>query len=260
LPFAVEITEDTMTLRSPLNALSRGAVGAFLLFATLSGNAEIINTPYDFPIKPGTPAWKAFNNHIEKINVCQIPDSILQRLSTNALITTCLRYPLNIDMFCYNDFQIGFQAVSTHFNGLKELLKRADLSNKLFSAYEAIEDADLPPREAMSQAKRHMNIEMLLAQPAAIGSLDISGEMRLLRECWKKYSKKAARSDIFGRYTLSTVCLVMGRVLKNIKERQERIDISLSDETLLFIENPGSATSSWSVIENIAVETKNILK
>jgi len=249
-----------MIRRLPFNRRTGSALGAFLLLAVLSGNAERINTPYDFPIKIGTPAWKAFQSHPEMVNACQMPDSTPRRLSTEALITTCLNYPLYRDMFCYNDFQIGFQAVSTNFNGLMELLKRADLTKELLYAYEAIKDADLPPREAMEQAVRHMCLEMLLAQPAVIGALDLDGEMRLLRECWKKYSKKRSRLDVFDRFTLSSVCLVMGRILKNILERQERSGISMSDETLLFIEKPGPATASRSVIENISTTAENVLK
>ena len=32
---------------------------------------------YDFPIKPGTDAWRAFNSHVEMLNACQIPEPLL---------------------------------------------------------------------------------------------------------------------------------------------------------------------------------------
>jgi hypothetical protein len=260
LSVAILIAEDIMIRKFLFNTRIGSAVGALLLLAVLSGNAENINTPYDFPVKPGTPAWKAFHTHAEKINACQIPDSILQHLSTKALITTCLNYPLNIDMFCYDDFQIGFQAVSSNFNGLMELLKRADISKELLPAYEKTKDADLPPRESVSQAGKYMRMEMLLAQPEVIGSFDTLDAMRLLRECWKKFSKKASRPDVFSCFTLSTACLVMSRILYNLKNIHGRTDISLSDETLIFLEKPGPATATLSVIKNIAEAAVSVLK
>jgi hypothetical protein len=239
-------------IRIPLlNARTGSAVGAFLLLVALSGSAENIDTPYDFPIKPGTPAWKALDNHIEKINASQIPEFILQLMNTEALIKTCLNYPLYLDMFAFDYKQTGFQLVASSFNGLRELLERKDIGRKILPIYEAMGDS-------VERARRHMYIEMLLAQPEVISALDSDGKIRLLRENMKKFSAKRSRPDIFSNYTLIPVCLVMGRVIKNLIDQGVLPGITLSEESVKFIENPSVATGS--VIEDIATTAEKILK
>ena len=63
------------------------SIFVFALFAQKS------NTPYDFPIKPGTEEWQKIKSGDEIAMVCSIPDSILTSLTTEALAKTCLNYP-----------------------------------------------------------------------------------------------------------------------------------------------------------------------
>lgn len=73
--------------------------------------AQKINTPYDFPIKPGTEEWKQLKSGEEMVRVCKIPDSILTSLTTEALAKTCLSYPLLNEVFYANNLQTGIEKV-----------------------------------------------------------------------------------------------------------------------------------------------------
>lgn len=85
-----------------------------------------ITTPYEYPIKPGTNEWINFKTHAEKVEACQIPQEILCKMSTEALVETILNYPLLIDMFAWNTFEDGYFMLSKTFNGIKELEYRND--------------------------------------------------------------------------------------------------------------------------------------
>ena len=85
-----------------------------------------VSDVYDYPVKPGTAAWKTLGGHVEMLKACQIPQSKLNTLSTAVLVETVLNYPLFLDALAYNWPQEGFNAVSGQFNGLQELLKRKD--------------------------------------------------------------------------------------------------------------------------------------
>jgi len=91
----------------------------------------VFNTPYTYPILPGTDEWKEFNTHDEKLEACQIPEEILQNMTIEALVETVLNYPLMGDMLAYNTPIIGFNAVSSTFNGLQELTKRPNAKLEL---------------------------------------------------------------------------------------------------------------------------------
>jgi hypothetical protein len=63
---------------------------------------------YKFPIQRGSSEWKQMTDQKQRIIVCQIPDSILKRITTSDLLESCLSYPLITDMFYYNDSETGF--------------------------------------------------------------------------------------------------------------------------------------------------------
>jgi len=93
------------------------------------------NDAYDFPVKPGTEEWKTFQTHNEMLKACQIPERILNNMSTAALVETVLNYPLLLDMMAYNNIQYGFDQVASRFNGLQELLNREDNGTEIKTRY-----------------------------------------------------------------------------------------------------------------------------
>ena len=67
--------------------------------------SEKIADLYDFPIKPGTEEWKAMVSHDEMLKACQVPELVLQKMSTEGLVETVLNYPLYGDMKAHNSLQ-----------------------------------------------------------------------------------------------------------------------------------------------------------
>lgn len=64
-----------------------------------------IDEPYQFPIVPGSPVWETFTTHQDMLDATQVPDNVLESLSTTALIRTVMDYPLLGDMYLYNTVQ-----------------------------------------------------------------------------------------------------------------------------------------------------------
>lgn len=85
-----------------------------------------IHTPYDYPIKPGTPEWAMLSTQSAKVEACQIPDDVLHALTTEALVETVLSYPLRTNLLAYDTKALGYQKLTLQFNGLQELERRAD--------------------------------------------------------------------------------------------------------------------------------------
>ena len=103
-------------------------------FSTFSFGQEL-NTPYVFPVKPGTEQWAKLKTSRQKDSVCVIPSDVLKALSTKALLITCLNYPRKIDFYSSDNLQKAYNFYTKHFNGLSELIKRPDLSKILFQLY-----------------------------------------------------------------------------------------------------------------------------
>lgn len=94
---------------------------------------------YEYPITPRkTPEqWKQLVSHGQMLKVCQIPEDILDTMTTRQLLLTCIDYPLAADALVYtNDLRTDpFRPVIRMHNGLTELFKRPDFSSELAALY-----------------------------------------------------------------------------------------------------------------------------
>lgn len=73
----------------------------FILLIPMLAFPQTEGAKWNYPVKPGTDAWKSLQNNSEKVQVCQVPNEILTAMSTQELIHICLNYPLLPDIFCF---------------------------------------------------------------------------------------------------------------------------------------------------------------
>lgn len=189
----------------------------FVISGIIPNLAQQSTGVYEYPIKPGSDEWKAFTTHGDMINSCQIPSSILQSMSTIDLIETCLTYPLFGDMFLHDHFQKGFDAVSAHFNGLQELLKRKDAGNFLLEKYKGMDPNALDQTWSSLQkgeyAANFYFVEILLAQEVILKKLQKIQKESLLNECIRKAQEKQKYPEVFGMLSFENIGLIAGRIM-----------------------------------------------
>ena len=89
---------------------------------------------YQYPVLPGMESWP-YGNHGEMVNVCQIPDEILQSMTTDQLVESVLYYPLYADLLAYNSPQEAYQILKTFVPAFDELSKRTDCSESLYKYF-----------------------------------------------------------------------------------------------------------------------------
>ncbi|MCL2131621.1 MAG: BACON domain-containing protein [Lentimicrobiaceae bacterium] len=103
----------------------------------VSGNETTCD--WDYPVKPGTPEWIALGSTAARIDTCQIPDNILNSLSTACLTKISLQYPFILDMIAaFNSLRDGFDNFFEKFNGIRELYNREKALNKLLKEYHSL--------------------------------------------------------------------------------------------------------------------------
>ena len=90
---------------------------------------------YIYPIQPGTIGWDTIQIHGNLYGMVQIPDTVLQKISTWGLVETCFKYPLRSDCFSWNMPSLWINDASRNFNGLIELYSRADVVEILLYEY-----------------------------------------------------------------------------------------------------------------------------
>lgn len=85
-----------------------------------------IDQPYEYPVLPGTDAWKLLRNVEEKRAACAVPLEQLKAMTTKALTETVCRYPLFADVYAYGNTKAGLNALSGYFDGVEVLKTRSD--------------------------------------------------------------------------------------------------------------------------------------
>lgn len=90
-----------------------------------------IDTPYEYPYVPGTQEWIDLGSTSARRQASQVPDEVLEHMTTDALLLTVLDYPFLSDMYAFNTMEMGYKAVKKHCNGLREFEARSDCLDAL---------------------------------------------------------------------------------------------------------------------------------
>lgn len=213
---------------------------------------------WDYPIKPGTEKWKTLKTNQEILDTCQIPSEIIKKLSTEDLVQLCLNYPLLGDMlFSNTNYQDGFNVISSNFNGFQELFKRKDAGAELLRFYEAF---DLNSFE-INKGKTNKNpffdicIDIVVAQPKFVETLDNNQKTRLLKEASKKLKIKQKNANSLFRQ--KTTAVILSRLLLNNDGVEKHAATFKSSDFLLL--NDQYILVDESFINIIQEETDNYL-
>lgn len=123
----------------------------YVSMGTISEQSQYtIDTPYEYPVHPGMEEWEALDDHAKKIELCQIPEEVLEKMTTEALAESVLNYPLLIDMYAWQSDSKGYDFVSETFNGMHELEQRSDgllvLQQLALNGYQESDDSSVSLR------------------------------------------------------------------------------------------------------------------
>lgn len=210
-----------------------------LLTFGLTSSAQNRTTPYDFPIRPGTEEWEKLKSGKEMSDACNIPDSILSLLTTEALAKTCLSYPLLNEIFYANNLQKGIEGLIKNFNGLSELLSRKDAGKELLKIYKKKNVNEL--NENLNELQQGLftfeftYLELLLSQPEILDNLNSQESIALGREAITKYDNKKEKIDIFGEFGLTTSVFVIAKVLNAENKLTEVLKTISKKEIDIFL-------------------------
>ena len=105
--------------------------------------AKQIDTPYVYPIQPGTEEWAKLDSLDAKIAACKVDPELMNSMTTEALLETVLDYPLLPNMYAFSSAEIGIGSVSGYFEGLQMLHDREDAAECIQKAIDTGTDDPL---------------------------------------------------------------------------------------------------------------------
>lgn len=173
---------------------------------------------YDYTIKPGMPEWAELNTSAEMDSVLQIPEDVLNNISTEGLVESVLNYPRFLDLYFIDNYQRAFDILTGNFNGFQELMDRKDAGIELLQRYERMhpgckENNNWPsigePGSSASFAFTY--IEIIIAQYDILNQYNNEELIKVLNEATTKYKLKQ-RYD-YGIFCEKHSVLIAGRIL-----------------------------------------------
>jgi len=206
-----------LEIKTPLKGSQKVVVHLFLicfscLFSSIL-NAQL--STWDFPIKPGMEEWNRLKTEQERINAVQIPEDILNQLSSEELVELCMKFPLFGDFTAFNTFQYGFEIMAARFNIFDHLLSRKDAGKYLLKAYK---DAGISGFKTLPYSNEFWSIklyyiELVITQRNIIQELTSDEKIELLVEARRKFSEKITIESFATLPGLQTSVRIMASVL-----------------------------------------------
>jgi hypothetical protein len=204
---------------------------------------------WDFPVKPGSEEWKAFQSSEEMVNACQIPYNILTFISTEELLNICLRYPLFLDIHFANNLQDGNNYIISSFNGLKTLFERKDCLEVLLNFY--LREVPSPPNLKKENNKlKVFYLELLLSQTGIINDFNEKQKKLLLERALYIISDKQKKE--YSTYYLHGTALILSRLINSSDIKNEL----KNDELLTIFNKNGSFIDSARIQDIIEIAKK----
>jgi hypothetical protein len=116
-------TNDNLEVNGPINTKALANAADFGL--TRPDDA------YNYPVLPGSDKWKTFSSLDEKTKACEISETLLKKMSNEALAFAWLEYPLLSDWIFMNNLSDFFVNKPSEMNLYKEMSKREGMSHTL---------------------------------------------------------------------------------------------------------------------------------
>ena len=183
---------------------------------------------WDYPVKPGDKQWVEFKTSKQMLDAVQIPQNILEQLSTVELAELCLNYPLFFEYTAVNDGRLAISFMIINFNGLNELSKRKDGAKELMNLYEKFPMfKENTSEEYKKYSFKLPYLELLLSNDRFLTMLDEQDIAKLKKLVVKKYGEKLESIDIYGLYHIRKSFLLGAAVLnyhKDLKLNTRQMD------------------------------------
>lgn len=192
----------------------------------------------EYPVTENSDEWASFETHDEMVAACNIPEELLEKMSTEELVDLMLDYPLLGDLRLYENLNEGFYCLSQKSNVLAEILKREDGSQALLVAYDNLE-----------LIKENSEIDNMLEEvnEKSNSCLDIVNDV--------KYSETIEEiSDSLKEDTFLEVALAQDDVIENLNETELEVLSYVANEKVEEKANSNIYSACATIIYDVAEE------
>ena len=173
---------------------------------------------YVYPLRPGMPEWAEIQTGEEKYAVTQVPDSVLQVISTEGLLETWLSYPLLYNIIAWTTLQQGIDNITEIFGGLQELERRPDAGSVMLNRYKQMSphcvNGLTTEDELGGFTLTFAFYEAVFSQEVFLNQLSDTEQDELLELALRNYAIKNAYSDeVYFIFDFKTSAIIAARLM-----------------------------------------------
>lgn len=179
---------------------------------------------WDYPVKPGSEKWKAFQSHDEMVEACLIPASVLSSLQTEELLLICLKHPLINDISAFNFFADGYSSFEMNSNGIREFYKRNDAPTVIYNYYNQMQLENSDFYSSYFFVFKVSVVEYILSAPSVISKYTSRQRKEVVAELVSKLNIKKSQTGNFSTNFLNSTYRALVRIIKCDAEGKLSID------------------------------------
>lgn len=179
-------------------------------------NAQVIDQPYNYPVKRHSTAWDSIKGYQNLRSACQIPSQIVNRMTTEALFESVLNYPLVGDAFVFSSFEKGVETLKRNFAAFDSLINRGDFGKVLIKIYSSYSAKKLENKSDIDKGEHSVKTSFLelIASEAISNKKNSSSELKeLINAFVVNYYAKRNKPEIYGTISLSTCVWALNKIL-----------------------------------------------
>lgn len=139
-----------------------------------SSSKEVITQPYSYPIVTDSD-WKNMTRD-ERLEACQIPNDVIDKMTTDALFNSILNNPFMIDILAFDNYNEGFKKVYEEIQALQCLIKRGDFSSVFMINCKLLNSKD----SIVNKRIKLIYSSILLVQPDIEGILTLADKEAII--------------------------------------------------------------------------------
>jgi len=198
---------------------------------------ECMNMPrpagsYNYPICPEMEEWKDLKTSDERLEACQVPPCVLEKMSTQAVVQAIWEWPSGFGEFLHRDLYLAdLESREKLHNAYIELQKRKDAGTALFERLILVDPLAPQTVFPLSQA-----LEVLTSKTIYLSQLSNNQKRVIIEVALKNDDLRQEYSPPFSKSYRSTTSLLMGRTLVSIGYAPFVQAIKENEELKYFVE------------------------
>ena len=197
----------------------------------LKANGVIDSFPY--PIRPGSDEWKNLKTQVEKYEVLNVPEDVLQNMCTHGLVYTCVYCPFFFQLTVFNNIRSGFISLTNNINSYAELTDRYDSGQELFDYYKTLFDTTWNCIKQIGYQVQILHSEIFFAQQEYLSKLTNQELKEVLIEIYNKLLEKETHN--LDKYCINGSLYLLSNILYYNMHYKPLIDFIDRNNLIYFL-------------------------